>query len=122
MVLFSFTLDQRDATQKKKNKYSILKVLRIIHANRHPPFPAFRLPNVQQATCLNTYHALSTQEVWNNLSINVIQQASRTLVVISCINQEFPSGVVINEWTNLEGIRKDHVVILALLSDFQRLK
>lgn len=109
-------------TKTKEKQIIHTKSPENIHANRHPPFPAFRLPNVQHATCLNTYHALSAQEVWNNLSINVIQQASRTLVVISCINQEFPSGVVINEWTNLEGIRKDHVVILALLSDFQRLK
>ena len=68
---------------------------------------------------VGTYHALSTQEIWNDLFVDVIQQASRPLVVISCINEEFPSGVVVNEWTNLQRIGKDHAVILALLSVLQ---
>lgn len=45
-------------------------------------------------------HALATQEIGNNLFIDVVQQASRALVIISCIDEELPSGVVINERTN----------------------
>jgi hypothetical protein len=69
----------------------------------------------------DAYHALPTQEIRNDLLVDVIQQASRTLVVISCINEEFPPGVVINERTNLKAIRKDRVLRLALQSDFPRL-
>lgn len=59
----------------------------------------------------NTYHALPAQEIWNYLFIDVIQQASRALVVISRINEEFPSCVVVNKWTNLKPIRQNSDVI-----------
>lgn len=67
-------------------------------------FRAVRGKNPTQAsicTGLNSYHALSTKKVRNNFLIDVIQQSPRTLVVISSINKEFLSSVVINEWTNL---------------------
>lgn len=50
---------------------------------------------------LVTYHTFSTEEIGNNFFVDVIQQPTRTLVVIACINQEFLSRVVINKWTNL---------------------
>lgn len=51
---------------------------------------------------LYSYHALSTEEIRDNFFIDVIQQSPRTLVVISSINKEFFSSVIINEWTNLQ--------------------
>lgn len=73
------------------------KVLKILCANRHPAL----LPHKEQGLPEHTYHALSAQEIWNYLLINVIQQASRTLVVVARIDEELSSGVVINERTNL---------------------
>lgn len=55
----------------------------------------------------DTYHALPTQEIWDYLFIDVIQQASRALVVISCIDEELSSGVVVDEWTNLKVTRQN---------------
>lgn len=55
---------------------------------------------------LYSYHALSTKEIRDNFFIDVIQQSPRTLVVISSINKEFFSSVIINEWTNLQRKKK----------------
>lgn len=48
-----------------------------------------------------THHAVSPQEIRNDLLVYVVHQPSRTLVVVACIDEELLAGVFINEWTHL---------------------
>lgn len=49
-----------------------------------------------------SHHAVSSQEVGEDLSVNVVHEASWTLVVISSINKELLTGVLINQGADLE--------------------
>lgn len=49
-----------------------------------------------------SHHAVPSQEVRDDLSVNVIHQAPRTLVIIASINKELLAGVLIDEGTDLE--------------------
>ena len=49
-----------------------------------------------------SHHAISSQEVRDDLSVNVVHQASWTLVVISSINKKLLASVLINQGADLE--------------------
>lgn len=49
----------------------------------------------------DTHHTLSSQEVRDDLLVDVVHQPPRTLVIIACIDQELLAGVFINEGTHL---------------------
>lgn len=74
------------------------------------------------ATGGSPYHALSAQEVWDDLCVDVVQQAPGPLVVVPRINQELPPGVVVNEWADLRAIQKGRSVMCAWLSDLRKVK
>lgn len=51
----------------------------------------------------STDHAVSSQEIRNDLLIYVVNQASRALVVVAGIDEELLAGVLVNEWAHLQG-------------------
>lgn len=52
-------------------------------------------------TGLKPHHAVPSQEVGDDLFVNVVHQTSWTLVVISGVNKELLTGVLINQGTDL---------------------
>ena len=59
--------------------------------------------DVLQLRCSDTHHALPAQEIRDDLLVYIVQQASRTLVVIACVDEELLAGVFVNKWTHLCG-------------------
>lgn len=47
------------------------------------------------------HHAVPSQEVGDDGSVNVVHQPSWTLVIVSSVNKELPAGVVIKQRTDL---------------------
>lgn len=49
----------------------------------------------------DTHHTLSSQEVRDDLLVDVVHQTSRTLVVVAGVDEELLAGVFIDERTHL---------------------
>lgn len=56
---------------------------------------------VHQLRCAEPHHTLSSQEVRDDLLVYIVHQASRTLVVIACINEELLACVFVDKWAHL---------------------
>lgn len=50
-----------------------------------------------------THHALSSQEIRDDLLVYIVHQSPRTLVVVACIDEELLAGVFVDKWTHLCG-------------------
>lgn len=49
-----------------------------------------------------THHAVPSQEVWDDFSVNVVQKPSWTLVVVSSVNKELLTSVLVNQRADLQ--------------------
>lgn len=54
------------------------------------------------------HHAVPSQEVGDDFFVNVVQQSSWTLVVVSSINKELFTGILINQGADLEIRHQSH--------------
>lgn len=74
------------------------------HHVLHRPAPE---GDAHQLRCSDTHHALSSQEIRDDLLVYIVHQPSRTLVVIACIDEELLAGVFVDKWTHLCGCDED---------------
>lgn len=69
-----------------------------------------RLVADQSTSRTTAHHAVPSQEVGDDIFVDVVQQSTCSLVVVPSINQELLTGVLVNQGADLETTAGSHVV------------